>query len=75
LDVDYADFTADPVGTVESVYEHFGLDYSDAAAAAIRQLHTEAAHGASRPAHQYSLADFGLTGEQVDERFGGDARG
>jgi hypothetical protein len=22
------------------------------------------------PAHRYALADFGLTGEQVDERFG-----
>ena len=23
-----------------------------------------------RPAHRYALSDFGLTGEQVDERFG-----
>ena len=75
LDVDYTDFTADPVGTVESVYEHFGLDYSDAAAIAVRALHAEASQGASKPAHRYSLADFGLTGEQVDERFGGDTRG
>lgn len=75
LDVDYADFTADPVGTVESVYEYFGLDYSDAAAAAIRGLHAEAARGAKGPAHRYSLTDFGLTGKQVDERFGGDTRG
>jgi hypothetical protein len=75
LDVDYADFTADPVGAVESVYEHFGLDYSHAAAAAIRGLHAEAARGAGRPAHRYSLADFGLTGEQVDERFRRNARG
>jgi hypothetical protein len=71
LDVDYADFTADPVGTVESVYAHFGLTYSDAAAAAVRAVHAGASQAASRPAHQYSLADFGLTGEQVDERFAG----
>jgi hypothetical protein len=75
LDVDYLDFTADPVRAVESVYERFGLDYSDAAAAAIRALSAEGAQGASRPAHRYSLADFGLSGEQVDERFNGDARG
>ncbi len=75
LDVDYASFTADPIGTVESVYEHFGLDYTGAAADAIRALHAEAAHGDSRPAHRYSLADFGLTGEQVDERFGSNTRG
>jgi hypothetical protein len=75
LDVDYADFTADPARTIASVYAHFGLDYSDAAAAAIRALTAEASQGASRPAHRYSLADFGLTGEQVDERFGGNVRG
>jgi hypothetical protein len=75
LDVDYADFTADPVGAVESVYGHFGLHYSDAAAADVRALHAEAAHGDARPSHRYSLADFGLTAEQVDERFGGDTRG
>ena len=75
LDVDYAGFTADPVGTVESVYAHFGLPYSGAAADAIRALHARAGPGEARPAHRYSLADFGLTGEQVDERFGGDTRG
>jgi len=75
LDVDYADFTADPVGTVESVYAHFGLPYSGEAADTMRALHAEAGRGAGRPAHRYSLADFGLTADQVDERFGGDSRG
>jgi len=75
LDVDYADFTADPVGTVEHVYAHFGLPYSAAAAGAVRALNAEAVHGNARPAHRYSLADFGLTAEQVDGRFGGDQRG
>ena len=75
LDVDYADFTADPAGTVESVYARFGLEYSAAAAAAVRALQAAAGSGAARPAHRYSLAEFGLTGEQVDSRFGGDNRG
>jgi hypothetical protein len=75
LDVDYADFTADPVGTVSLVYSYFGLPYSEAAASAVRALHAAAGSGDARPAHRYSLADFGLTGEQVDERFGGDTRG
>jgi hypothetical protein len=75
MDVDYADFTADPVGTVESVYARFGLPYSGAAADVIRALHADAAGSAARPAHRYSLADFGLTADQVDERFGGDKRG
>jgi hypothetical protein len=34
-----------------------------------------AGDGASRPAHRYSLGDFGLTPEQVDERFTAHPRG
>ena len=75
FDVDYADFTTDPVGTVESVYAHFGLPYSGAAADAIRALHETAAAGPTAPAHRYALADFGLTAGQVNERFDGDSRG
>jgi hypothetical protein len=72
LDVDYASFTADPVGATESVYAHFGLPYSGAAADAIRALHAGAGEsGAARPAHRYALADFGLTAGQVRERFAG----
>jgi len=75
LDVDYANFTSDPVGTVESVYAHFGLPYSGRAAEAVRGLHAQAVQGDARPSHRYALADFGLTSEQVDERFGGESRG
>jgi Sulfotransferase family len=75
FDVDYADFTADPVGTVESVYARFGLPYSGAAADAVRALHAAAAAGSALPGHRYALPDFGLTPGQVDERFSGDKRG
>jgi hypothetical protein len=75
FDVDYADFTADPTGTVESVYARFGLPYSGAAADAVRALHADATGSPARPAHRYALADFGLTAAQVAERFGGDSRG
>ena len=69
-DVDYEAFVADPVGTVESVYGHFGLPLSGGAADAMRALCEQHTEGGA-PAHHYSLADFGLTGEQVDERFAG----
>jgi Sulfotransferase family len=75
LDVDYAEFVADPVGIVESVYRHFGLDYDAAAAGAARALHAGAGRAATRPAHHYALADFGLTDGQVRERFAGYERG
>lgn len=69
FDVDYDAFVRDPIGTVESVYAHFGLPYGETARAAMRRLHEETRTGAGRPAHRYTLADFGLTPEQVDERF------
>ena len=80
-DVRYEDFVTDPLGTVESVYGYFGLPLSGAAADAMRAVQADgsaAAGGAAgergpgaAPRHRYALADFGLTGEQVDERFGG----
>jgi hypothetical protein len=35
----------------------------------MRALHAGSATGGGAPAHRYALSDFGLTGEQVDERF------
>jgi hypothetical protein len=72
-DVAYDDFAADPFGTVAAAYAHFGLPLSGAAADAMRAL---AAEGGTPgrgpwPPHRYTLADFGLTGAQVDERFAG----
>ena len=69
-DVAYDEFVADPIGTVEAVYGYFGLTLTGRAAAAMRGLHERSA-SAARPAHHYALSDFGLTGEQVDERFQG----
>jgi Sulfotransferase family len=71
-DVAYDEFVADPLGTIESVYARFGLTLSGPAADAMRALvRAQQAGGDGRPAHRYALADFGLTGEQVDERFAG----
>jgi hypothetical protein len=68
-DVGYDEFVADPVGTVESVYAHFGLTLTGQAADAMRALRARSASSSGAPAHHYALSDFGLTGEQVDERF------
>ena len=68
-DVGYDEFAADPVGTVEAVYARFGLTLSGRAADAMRAVPEQDAARGARPAHRYTLADFGLTGEQVDERF------
>jgi hypothetical protein len=69
FDVGYDDFVRDPLGTVETTYAHFGLPLDDAARAAMARLHDGSRSGAGRPAHRYTLSDFGLTGEEIDERF------
>jgi hypothetical protein len=67
FDVSYGDLVTDPVGTAEAVYAHFGLPFGGAAADAMRALGT----GSRAPgAHRYTLDEFGLTQEQVAERFG-----
>jgi len=53
---------------VETIYARFGLPLSGAAADAIAALAATAPAGIA-PAHQYTLEDFGLTGEDVDARF------
>ena len=68
-DVRYEDFTADPVGTVEAAYAYFGLPLSGAAVDAMNAVHARSTSGDARPAHRYTLADFGLTAREVDERF------
>lgn len=70
-DVDYFEFIADPVATVENVYRHFGLPYTDAARAAVKAVDEASKRGPRAPKHTYSLADYGLTAESVKERFKG----
>lgn len=69
-DVDYHDFVADPLRTVEQVYENFGLDLTENARSTMDAMHTESRSGQRRPAHKYTLEDFGLDGEDIDRRFG-----
>jgi len=68
-DVAYADFVTDPLGTVNSIYADFGLPLTEQARAAMQAIHAVSTSGGRRPAHRYSLADFGLTDADVDERF------
>jgi hypothetical protein len=75
LDVGYEEFASDPFGTVESIYARFGLPLSGPAADAMRALVADQDAGDSRPAHKYTLADFGLTADQVAERFASHPRG
>jgi len=70
-DVDYFEFVKDPVASVEDIYRHFGIDFTDEARAAIVASHEDSKKGPRAPKHTYSLADYGLSDEQVKERFAG----
>lgn len=68
-DVYYEDFVTDPLATVERIYDHFDIEFTESARTEMAALHSESTSGAARPAHKYSLADFGLTADRVDEAF------
>jgi hypothetical protein len=69
MDVIQSDFHRDPIGVVRRIYDFCGLDLSDEVEQAMRQRgkdDPERSHGR----HRYDIADFGLTEEEVHERFG-----
>jgi len=70
-DVDYSTLIRDPIGTVASIYKHFGIELSGDARAAIERTDEESKQGPRAPKHEYALADYGLTTDQVKERFAG----
>ena len=70
-DVSYRDFIADPLGTVEQIYEHFGIELTEEARRAMEKSHAESQTGPRAPKHTYALADYGLTAESVKARFAG----
>jgi hypothetical protein len=70
-DLDYFEFVKDPIAAVEGVYRQFGIDFTTDARAAMEHSHAESKKGPRAPKHTYSLADYGLTAEEVKERFQG----
>ncbi len=69
LDIQFEDLRADPFGTVEKIYSAFGIDYTEGAHAAMHALDQESKSGDRKPSHRYSLADYGLTEDQVRAEF------
>lgn len=68
VDVHFDETVGDPVGTVTRVYEHFGIEVTDAIAEGVRAYladNPRDKHGR----HDYRLSDFGLHVDEVSERF------
>jgi hypothetical protein len=68
LDVHYDRLIADPVGTVRSIYDHFGLVWSDTFEERLGSYVRQNPKGRHGP-HRYASRDFGLTDGAIAERF------
>jgi hypothetical protein len=68
VDVHYEDTVAKPIQTVERVYEHLGLPYTDEVAAQV-QAYLGANQKDKHGSHSYSLEEFGLDRAEVDAAF------
>ena len=67
-DLQFADAVADPIGEVSRVYDALGLDLTADAEASMRDWLRRRPRDGSRPA--YTPETYGLSAEQIRERFG-----
>lgn len=68
LDVHYLDLIGDTMGTMRKIYDFLELEWSDTAVSRMQQwVGANPQHKYGR--HRYTLADFGLDGDELDERF------
>jgi len=59
IDVSYAELAADKPGTVEKIYDHFGLEFTDAYRAKLERVdHEEPSTQYTK--HRYSAEEYGL---------------
>ena len=68
IDVQYIDFVDDTLAVVDRIYEHLSLPYPQLARDAITAYvadHPRGKHGS----HDYHLREFGLSEQQVLDRF------
>jgi hypothetical protein len=70
IDISYHDMMADPLRSVERIYESSGLTVSDAHTARIREwlaTHQQTKHGV----HKHSPEEFGMDAGSINAQFGG----
>jgi hypothetical protein len=68
VDVSFADLNADSVGTLDRSYSQLGLTFNEEARRRVQEW-ADGHQPGSRGEHNYQLAEYGLTEEQVRERF------
>jgi len=68
FDVRYVDLVRDPIGTVRSIYDHYGIRFTPGAEERMRRFlarHPKDKHGR----HSYTLAEFGLNADEEAARY------
>jgi len=68
-DVRFTDAVADPIATAERVLGAVGLELTGESEAAMRAWLEQDTKRETLPVHRYTPGDFGLTPEQIRERF------
>jgi hypothetical protein len=68
-DVAFVDAVADPVGTAARILAAVDLDLTDEARAAMEAWLVQDRTRDALPVHRYAPGDFGLTADQIRERF------
>jgi len=67
-DVQYADTVRDPIGTGRGIYDAFGEEFTPAAEQAMQAYMADNPKG-KHGKHEYDLAEYGLSADEVHERF------
>jgi len=68
FDLPFGTFQADPLAAVQSIYAHFGIEYTEAADANIRRFRANNPLG-KHGAHAYDLDTWRLDPDEIRERF------
>lgn len=68
VDVWFRDALKDPIGEIERAYQVFGIEMTPEARTGMEQWMKENPRD-KRPAHQYTLSDYGLTEESIKSAF------
>ena len=71
VDVTHGELVADPAAVVERVYAAAGTELSGEVRAGVVAENERSLSGDRAPAHRYALADYGVTADEVAERFAG----
>jgi hypothetical protein len=68
-DVTFTESVADPIGTAGRILSAFDLDLTDESVAAMEAWIEQDRKREALPVHRYSAEDFGLSADQIRERF------